>query len=111
MITVVVHFAKNGGDSATGLTLVEIDLYLTAIAKTIGVQTVIWDGTQHPTAEIADLGMYLRQYANEDLDTYEYVGGGHYTGADVLDSEWITGAAGLIGDRGQYGITILDELV
>ena len=103
MLTLTAAFTKTVGVPATGLTLSEIDLYLTAIAKATGAQTVIWDGTQHPTAEIADLGMYLRQYATEDLITYEYVGGAHYAGAEVLDSDWITGAISLVGGGGITG--------
>jgi len=98
-LTVLAAFTKTTGVPATGLALGEINLYLTAIAKADGAMTVIWDGSQHPTAEVASVGVYMRQYTGEDLSTYDYVAGANYTGATVLDSTWVTATSGGIGQE------------
>jgi len=91
-LIVAVAFTKDNGDNpATGLTLGDIDLYLTAVHKMTGARTVVWDGTQNPTAEIDNVGQYLRLYEDADLDTYDYFGGGNYTGATSLDADWVYG--------------------
>ena len=84
-------FTQNTGDPATGLALADIDLYLTAVNKSTGVDTVVWDGTQNPTEEIDNIGAYLRRYTSADFDTYIYYGRATYTGATVLDSDSVTG--------------------
>lgn len=91
-IPVSVSFTKNAGAVATGLTLGDIDLYLTSVNKSTGASAVIWDGTQHPTSEIENIGAYLRIYSGEDLDTYDYFAAAQYTGATALDFTWATGS-------------------
>jgi hypothetical protein len=94
-LTVSVFFTQNTGDPATGLTLTDIDLYLTAQNRATGVDTVVWDGTQNPTEEIDNIGAYIRIYTLADLDTYNYFGRGEYTGAVVLDTDNVMGAVGI----------------
>jgi len=84
MLTVTALFTKNTGDPATGLTLAEIDLYLSSRANTGGAVAVIWNG-EHPTEEIGG-GLYSKAYATEDQATYQYFAWAEYTGATVLDS-------------------------
>lgn len=88
---VTIFFTQNSGLPATSLALADIALYLTAIAKADGAATVIWDGTQNPSAEIGSLGLYLRQYNSEDTVLYDYVAGAQYTGTTELDADWTTG--------------------
>jgi hypothetical protein len=90
-LTVAVYFTKTTGVPAEGLTLADIDLYLTAQNVSTGADTVIWDGTQNPTEEIDNVGAYIRIYGSADLDTYNYHGRGTYTGATVLDVDHVTG--------------------
>ena len=92
-LTVSANFTKNSGQPATGLTLAEINLYLTAVRKTTGARTVIWDGTQNPTFEVNNVGVYGRIYTDADFSTYDYFASANYTGADSLDQDWINGAA------------------
>ena len=92
-LTVVVAFTQSSGDSpATGLTLSDISIYLTAINKSDGSRTVVWNGTQNPTFEVNNVGAYGRQYTGADLDTYDYVAGGLYGGASSLDQDYVSGA-------------------
>lgn len=94
-LVVSVTFTENTGDDpATGLALADIDLYLTAVNISTGAETVVWNGTQNPTAEIDDMGAYIRIYDSADLNTYIYFARGTYTGATVLDSDTVTGIAG-----------------
>jgi len=51
-----VFFSLIGGAPAVGLALADIDLYLTRQHVTTGVDAVVWDGTQHPTEEIDNVG-------------------------------------------------------
>lgn len=90
-LTIGVFFTKNGGEPATGLTLADIDLYLTRQDRLTGVDTVIWNGTQHPTEEIDNIGAYIRIYANADFDDYHYFLRGTYTGVTVLDTDDVMG--------------------
>lgn len=94
-LTVSATFTKNSGQPATSLTLAEIDLYLTAVNKSTGERTVIWDGSQNPTFEVTNTGAYARIYTSADYDTYIYFAAAQYTGATVLDQDWITGAAAI----------------
>ncbi len=94
-LTLIVSFTQTGGDvSAVGLVLADIDLYLTAVHRVSGALTVIWDGTQNPTFEVTNAGSYGRIYVDGDLEVFNYVGGGLYTGAAVLDNEWVVGSTG-----------------
>jgi len=95
-LTVAVFFTENTGESAEGLTLAEIDLYLTRQDRATGADAVVWDGTQNPTEEIDNIGSYIRIYAGADLTSYNYYAKGEYTGATVLDQDEVTGAVGLL---------------
>jgi hypothetical protein len=95
-LTVAIFFTKNTGVPATALTLSEIDVYLTRQHRATGVDTVIWDGTQNPTEEIDNIGSYIRIYTGADLTLYNYYAAGEYTGATVLDQDWVTGSVGLL---------------
>ena len=104
-LTILAHFTTNTGDNpVTGLTLAEIDFYLTAINRTTGAQTVIWDGTQNPAFEVSNTGAYGRLYLLADFDTYNYSGGAQYTGSEVVDNDWVSGTIGegitFAGDEG-----------
>ena len=95
-LTIFVGYTQNSGDDpALGLALADIALYLTAVHKTTGALTVIWDGTQNPTFEVTNTGTYGRIYATADLGTYNYSGGGLYSGGVALDNDWVTSAAGM----------------
>jgi hypothetical protein len=83
------------GEPATGLTLADIDLYLTAQDRATGVDSVIWDGTQNPTEEMANVGTYTRKLTTADLDLYNYYVSAHYTGPVSLDQDWVNGAIGI----------------
>lgn len=86
-------FTKNSGDAATGLTLADIDLYLTAQNIETGADAVVWDGTQNPTEEIDNIGIYARIYASADFDTNVYYARATYTGATTLDVDTVTGGS------------------
>ena len=91
-LTVAAIFTKTNGDvAATGLTLAEIDLYLTAHNPSDGTDAVIWNGTQNPTSEIDNVGAYVRVYDSADLGTYNYFASAVYTGATVLDQDTVQG--------------------
>ena len=97
-ITVLASFTRNGGDDpATALALADIDLYLTAVHQTTGVSTVIWDGSQNPTFEVSNVGVYGRIYTLADFSVYDYVGAAEYTGAVVLDNDYVAGLAAETG--------------
>jgi len=96
-LMVLVAYTRNSGDiPATGLTLTDIDLYLTSVNRATGVDAVVWDGSQNPTFEVDNTGVYGRILATGDLDAYNYVGGGLYTGAVVLDNDWVVGSTGRV---------------
>lgn len=107
-LTIAATFTKNAGEPATGLVLADIDFYLTRQNRSTGVDEVIWDGTQHPTEEIDNIGSYARIYTDADFDTYVYFARASYTGAVVLDISHVTG-----GDQGvspwEYGIRRLTQ--
>ena len=96
MSTIVIgaQFTESGGQPATGLTLADIDLYLTRIDNSTGVASVVWDGSQHPTEEVDNCGAYTRPYADADLDQYTYFCVAAYTGVSVLDTDYAMGAVG-----------------
>ena len=98
-LTVAAAFTIDGvdgpGEPATGLTLSEIDFYVTRQHRVTNVDTVIWDGTQNPTEEMDNVGVYTRIYDAADLDLYNYFLSAHYTGATVLDQNWVNGAVGI----------------
>lgn len=88
-------FTKNVGEPALGLVLAEIDMWLTAIRKDTLVDTVIWTGAENPTEEGDNVGVYARNYALADMDIYHYFASAHYTGATVLDQDWLNGGKGI----------------
>lgn len=92
-LIVAAAFTKSSGEPATGLTLSDISLYLTRVDSS-GTATEVWDGTQNPTAEVDNVGMYVRVYTSADLDTYTYYSCAQYTGATSLDVDYVIGAAG-----------------
>jgi hypothetical protein len=94
-LTVSATFTKNSGQPASGLALAEIDLYLTQQDRATGVDTVIWDGTEKPTAEMDNVGAYIRILATADLDLYNYFATAYYTGATVLDQDYVNGGVGI----------------
>lgn len=106
-IVIAAQFTTAGGQPATGLTLAEIDLYLTQVHNTTGVDTVVWDGTQHPTIEVDNCGAYARLYTLADLKTYTYFVMAQYTGAVVLDTDYVTGAAG----SGELATSAIEDVV
>lgn len=84
---------KSTGVPAEGLTLSEINMYLTRQEKSTMTETVVWDGTEIPTHEITNMGAYSRKLVGADPDLYNYYGRAEYTGATVLDQDNVTGAA------------------
>lgn len=112
-MTVAVSLKLAGGAPATGLTLSEIDLWLTAQHRVTGVDTIIWDGTQNPTDEMANTGDYIRIYASADLDLYNYYAVANYTGVTVLERDWIHGAVGIelipLGTAQEFTYTVVEE--
>lgn len=94
MILVSATFTQSSGTPSTGLTLADISLYLTRYNRNTGAVEVVWDGTQNPTAEIDNIGTYVRPYTGEDIATYAYFARASYTGAVSLDSDHVTGAVG-----------------
>lgn len=93
----LVAFTLNSGDDpAVGLALGDIDLYLTSINRQTGALAVLWNGTQNPIFEVNNAGVYGRILATGDLGTYNYVGGGLYTGAALVDVEWVVGSVGRV---------------
>lgn len=94
-LMITATFTKNVGQPALGLTLAEIDLWLTAIHRSTGAVSVIWDGTQHPDIAGTNVGVYGLIYSATDLDTYNYFASAHYTGVIVLDQDWLNGGLGI----------------
>jgi len=97
-LVVAAQFTQSTGQPATGLALASIDLYLTRVHNTTGVDSVVWDGTQNPTVEIDNVGSYARLYTDADLHTYTYFCMAQYTGATVLDRDYVMGAVGTYAD-------------
>ena len=91
-LTLAVFFTENEGQPATGLTLADIDMYLTRQDRLTGADTVIWDGTQNPTEEIDNMGAYSSIYGSANFDDYHYYLRGLYTGATILDVDDVMGA-------------------
>ena len=57
-MTVLAWFTKSTGDlPGTGLTLADIDVTLTAIHRTTGAETAIWN-TENPAFEVDNVGAY-----------------------------------------------------
>lgn len=97
-LTVSMSFTKNVGAPATGLTLSDICLYLTRENKETHAVEAVWNGTQHPTVELENIGTYLSIYAEGDLGAYNYYAGANYVGTQELDAPWAMGSAGENGD-------------
>ena len=84
---IVAQFTQGGGQPATGLALVDIDLYLYSRHKVTGAIANIWT-PQPPTQEVGTGGQYTRDYAAADLANYDYFAWAEYTGVAVLDSDY-----------------------
>lgn len=112
-LTVAVTFTKNTGQPATGLTLAEINIWLTAQNRATGATTIIW-ATQNPTKEIDNVGNYIRIYTDADLDTYNYFAAAQYTGAENLDASWAVGVASInnipVGTAVEYTYTVTNSV-
>lgn len=106
-LAVGASFTKNNGEPATGLTLADIALYLTAQHQETGVCTVVWDGTQVPTLEVDNMGTYTRIYTEADLNTYNYLARGVYSGGDPLDSNYtVVGTLAKVQEQAAGGDTV-----
>lgn len=88
-------FTQGAGAPAAGLALADIDCYLWSRRKSDGLETQLWDGTQHPTEELGTLGAYNRVYLGENFTLYDYFAMFQYVGLVVLDADWSTGVTGL----------------
>lgn len=93
-LTLSAFFTRGTGIPATGLTLADIDLYLTSQNIETGVDAVIWNGAQNPTEEMDNIGAYIRIYDSADFDTYNYFGRATYTGSVALDVDHVQGGIG-----------------
>lgn len=113
-LTVSYMFRLNTGAAATGLTLTDIDIWLTSQDRATGADTVIWDGTQHPTDEMANTGAYIRILTTGDLDANNYFAAAEYTGAVVLETDFVQGAVGIteppIGTAIAFTYTVTDSV-
>ena len=94
-LTVAVALTKNVGQPATGEALSDIKIWLTRQDRVTGATTAIWDGTQNPTIEQVNVGVYTRIYTGADLDKYNYYAAANYIGLTTLDQDWIGGAVGV----------------
>lgn len=89
-LTFSVPFTLSGAP-ATGLTLAEIDLYLSSQNKVTGAQAIIWNGTQNPTSEVANgMGKYIRILSGADLNTFNYFVRAEYTGTPANVDDLLT---------------------
>ena len=111
-LTVSAIFTKNLGEPATGLTLSEIEFKLTAQDRATGVDTVIWN-TENPTAEMDNVGAYIRIYTLADMDQYNYFASAEYTGVTVLDQDFVNGAVGIdyipLGTAVEFTYTVIED--
>jgi hypothetical protein len=103
-ITVAAAFTQAGGAPAGGLALAEIGLHLVALDKSAGTLTVVWDGSAQPSAEVAPLGVYVKPYAEADLDAYDYFAAAQYLGTAELDATWMTGVISRDGGLATEGV-------
>jgi hypothetical protein len=98
-LMVVAGFTKSGvlgpGEPATGLTLSEIDIWLTAVDRATGATTPIWTGAQNATFEVDNVGGYGAIYSGADMDAYNYFASVRYDGVTVLDQNWVNGSVGV----------------
>lgn len=88
-IIVAVQFTKSSGQPATGEALADIDISLSSVSKTTLAVVAIWN-PQNPTVELGQ-GRYARLYTLADLDDFDYIVQGQYTGATVMDSDYVYG--------------------
>ncbi len=111
-LTVAVSFKLTGGAPATGLTLADIDLWLTSQNRATGVDVVVWDGTQNPTDEMINTGDYIRIYSGADLDLFNYFAVANYTGGVTLERDWVHGAVGIdlipLGTAQEFTYTVFE---
>jgi hypothetical protein len=92
-LVVSASFTDNLGTPATGLTLTDIDISLSSVNKSTGAVAAVW-ATENPTAEVSNVGAYIKVYASADFDTYDYVATANYTGGSTLDCDDVGGAIG-----------------
>lgn len=102
-LVVSASFTQNQGSPATGLTLTDIDITLSSINKSTGAVAAIWN-TENPTAEVSNVGGYIKIYASADFDTYAYEATANYTGGSTLDSDDVGGAI-------SSGVTLDDNAI
>jgi hypothetical protein len=104
--------ALGPGEPATGLTLTDIDFWLTAVDRATGATTVIWSGAQNADFEVDNVGQYGAIYSGADLDDYNYFASVRYDGITTLDQHWVNGGVGLanvpIGTAVEFTYTVLD---
>lgn len=98
-LIVTAFFTESSGVPKTGLTLSDIDLYLTARKRSDGSTTVVWDGTQNPSEEVDNVGAYTKAYTDDNTTVYDYFGMAHYAGAETLDYDDVTAGLGELGSR------------
>lgn len=115
-LMVAARFTFTGVDGAgeprTGLTLSEIDFFLTAVDRATGATAVVWNGSQNPTFEIDNVGGYGHLYSGADLDSYNYFLSARYDGVLSLDQNWVNGSVGLanipLGTAVAFTYTVVD---
>lgn len=88
-LIIAVQFTKSSGQPATGEALADIDITLSSVSKTDLTVTPIW-ATENPTDELGQ-GRYAKLYTSGDLDSYDYIVQGQYTGATVMDNDYVYG--------------------
>ena len=71
--------------------------------RTTGAVAAVWN-TENPTAEVSNVGSYVKVYASADFDTYDYVATAQYTGGSSLDCDYVAGAIG-------SGVTLDDNAI
>jgi hypothetical protein len=98
-----VSFTESRGSPATGLTLADIDITLSSVNNSTGAVAAVWN-TENPTAEVSNVGAYVKVYASADLETYSYVATANYTGATTLDCDDVGGGVG-------SGVTLIDNAI
>lgn len=90
-LTVSALFTLSSGLPATGLTLGEVVFYLTAVNRSTGAATAIWDGSEVATVEVTNTGQYARIY-DGDLSGNDYFAAVQYTGAADVGDPWVFGS-------------------
>lgn len=107
--------ALGAGEPATGLTLVDIELFLTEVDRATDARTVIWDSDTvavNPAFEIDNVGGYGLRYTGADLDANNYFASARHVGVASLDQNWVNGSVGIervpIGTAVEFTYTVID---